>query len=513
MLCAQCMTAQAVFVPRLFLAPSVGALRRLRCNNKAELQMSTAQKMCGHRYDSLFAYTTHKKVKIRDARLGMLHYSLILSIVFYIVVYQLIRQLGYLKFIAAQNTVRLKLWQPTANCDPNDASCEDSFTPSSQLHYCCSQNSSCKKEDGECGCDYSGTSFPTYECTWLSGGDAGSVHQSSISVATFTEEYFQTLDSSCFSSFPDAAPSCSKVWNISRGKKVFTADVEEFTLLLDHSVVSASGIVKTSRTMDGMLYVGTAGDTRSSSRAKDIQNQLCSSRPDAMTEAIDGSPTSTAPCFLKPEQTSRGLDYFKVGVLLQAMGVSLEEESYEGSGKQNRLDGLAANIVIEYSNSLPWYGMRNISYVYKPSEIPGSTYETNSLMWTDLKGSSRKKRKQSGILFEVRPGGTLATFNFTQLLFQLTTSITLLAMATVGVDILAQYVLQHRHFYGEALCDDDDIDFDQLRYLEEQDDKVILGELRGMNLQETGTKHRRILRLLAHGWNQAPASEDSSTTS
>eukprot|EP00438_Fugacium_kawagutii_P011124 Skav225811 [mRNA] locus=scaffold4730:30294:31641:- [translate_table: standard] len=38
---------------------------------------------------------------------------------------------------------------------------------------------------------------------------------------------------------------------------------------------------------------------------------------------------------------------------------------------------------------------------------------------------------RSSVLFEVRPSGQLAVFDFTQLLLQLTTSLTLLALATV----------------------------------------------------------------------------------
>lgn len=94
------------------------------------------------------------------------------------------------------------------------------------------------------------------------------------------------------------------------------------------------------------------------------------------------------------------------------------------------------------------------------------------------------------------------------MLFQLTTSLTLLAMATVGVNLLAQYVLRMRHFYSEALYDRT-ADFSDLLHLEQQPDSVIEEELRRRNLPLTGTKYLRILRLAEHGWRPRQPVSDS----
>jgi len=418
-------------------------------------------------------------------------------IVVYILVYQLIGNLGYLKFNDAQNTVRLTLQEPTAGCNPNDAGCKDAFTPLSQLSYCCASNSSCvHNADGSCSCDYR-TAFKDYNCTWMSGTSAAAIRESSIVVSTFVHEYALTLNTSCFTSYPSAATSCDELYKVEEKAQVFTADVESFTLLIDHSVTSPkSGLATTSRDMKGLLFVGSNGNDGSEANA--IKEALCGSA-DAVDAPRGGRPTDQAPCYVIPDSAD-GLDFFAVGTLLQATGVSLESESYPGSGHSARYEGVTINLNIEYSNSIPWHGLQaNISYLYKPSVIPRSTFKTTEVTPLALDGTHLLKKSVHGILFEVWPAGQLATFDFTQLLLQLTTSLTLLALATVGVNILAQYVLRYRHYYSEALYDRT-ADFDNISFLERQSDDRLRQELRERNLQETGTRERMILRLLDYGY-------------
>ncbi|CAE7340804.1 p2xA [Symbiodinium sp. CCMP2456] len=453
---------------------------------------------CGVDLHNLFAYSTTKYIVIRDARLGLLHYTLMFFIVVYILVYQLIGNLGYLKFNDAQNTVRLTLQEPTAGCNPNDTGCKDSFAPLSHLPYCCAQNSSCKtNDDGSCSCDYR-PAFKDYNCTWMSGTSAAAIRESSIVVSTFTHEYTMTLNTSCFTSYPAAAESCDELYIVQEKAQVFTADVESFTLLIDHSVTSPkSGLATTSRDMKGLLFVGPNGNDGSEATA--LKDGLCSSAADAVDAPRNGRTTNKAPCYLKPNSAG-GLDFFAVGTLLQATGVSLESESYPGSGHSTRYEGITINLNIDYSNSVPWHGLQeNISYLYKPSVIPRSTFKTTEASPLSPDGLHVLKKSLHGLLFEVRAGGQLATFDFTQLLLQLTTSLTLLALATVGVNIMAQYVLRYRHYYSEALYDRT-ADFDNISFLERQSDEQLRQELRDRNLPASGPRERMILRLMEYGY-------------
>merc|ERR1712187_916069 len=162
-------------------------------------------------------------------------------------------------------------------------------------------------------------------------------------------------------------------------------------------------------------------------------------------------------------------------------------------------------LVIEYSNTEFWKGLTSTRYVYTPSILMGTTYKTTAEVSTQYPGS-RVKKDIHGILFQVQPGGQLAVFDFTQLLLQLTTSLTLLAMAAVGVNILAQYVLRNRHFYNEALFDRT-VDFSKLTCCDNLPDAHIEEELRKRNLPISGSRHLRILRLLEHGWRPSAATD------
>ncbi|CAJ1337196.1 unnamed protein product [Effrenium voratum] len=480
------MTVKALsgrLVPQSSFRPAAAMVLRCCCGRRNCLPDT----ICGTDVSDLFAYSTTKYIKIRDARLG------------------------YLKFNDAQNSVRLTLQEPTLDsCNPNDADCKDAFPPLSQLPYCCAQNSSCKANaDGSCSCDYR-PSFKDYNCTLLSGTDASVIQESSIIVGTFTHEYIQTLNSSCFSTYPSALDSCDDLWLMSEQAQVFTAGVEDYTVLIDHSVTSPkSGLAMSSRTLQGTLFVGPNGNDDDAAKA--IKDAVCS-LPGAKTAPDGGSTTDRSPCYLRPSSVA-GLDFFPVGTLLKAAGVSLESESYPGSGHSARYDGICINLIIDYSNSKAWHGLQtNISYVYKPAVIPQSTFKTTVLSPLSTDGHKMLKKNMHGIFFNVQPGGQLAVFDFTQLLLQLTTSLTLLAMATVGVNILAQYVLRYRHYYSEALYDRT-ADFDNITFLERQSDDCLRQELQERNLPQTGTRERMILRLMDYGYRPSSNRSCTPTTS
>eukprot|EP00434_Breviolum_minutum_P033180 symbB.v1.2.029359.t1/scaffold3205.1/size61222/1 len=258
-----------------------------------------------------------------------------------------------------------------------------------------------------------------------------------------------------------------------------------------------------------MLFVGNNGNDDSSAKA--IKDGLCQSTSNAVTAPEGGINADRSPCYIPPNLAA-GLDYFSIGTLLQATGVTLEGESYPGSGHSARYEGLTINLLIDYSNSKDWHGLQeNISYLYKPSVVPQSTFKTTVLSPLSLSGSKRLKKDVHGVLFEVRPSGQLAVFDFTQLLLQLTTSLTLLALATVGVNILAQYVLRYRHYYSEALYDRT-ADFDNISFLEAQSEDQLKQELRDRNLPTTGTRERMILRLMEYGYRPSSSRSISRTS-
>lgn len=452
-----------------------------------------------------FSYTTTKSVTIRDFRLGIIHYSLLICIVIYIVVFQLWANLGYLKMSPVVNSIRLTLQQPTQKCNPNKPWCRDNFKPLSQLPYCCAANSSCVAGPKEsCICDFQpGKLFNNYPCTWLGGDDAGIVQGNSISVTTLTHEYHLRLNDTCFTNFPNATNECGKAWIVESDTLAFTADAESYTVLIDHSVtVPGTRLALTSQKMKGLLEV-QAGSK--------LQEKLCATSEGAVDSDVGGQPTTKAPCFVQPTMTPNGLDYFPLGVLLAAAGVDLDTVSSEGDTSV-RYEGMIMNVEIFYTNTQPWRGLKDPRYVYRVSTIPEATHK--AVQSVELKYPTKRiKRDLHGVLIDVRPGGQLAVFNFTELLLQLTTSLTLLAMATVGVNILAQYVLKHRNYYNAALIESTDMS--RLEMLECFDHKALVEEAKKMGIAPKDDTHSLALQLLEHGWPRShpQASGSSGSTS
>lgn len=461
--------------------------------------------------DDAFAYTAAKSVRIRDMRLGLLHYTLMTGIFAYIVVYQLIYNWGYLKFSDPKAAVRLTMQQPTVDqCNPNNDTCHDDFVALDQLPYCCPMwnNASCTNNpDGSCSCDFR-PNFRNYNCTYLDGADVQTTRESSIFVSTFTHAYSQKRNADCFSSVSAGNNECKKLWlpsdNVSPSDTMaFTANIEDYTLLIDHSVTGSDGSHSyTSRQMEGRLAITGSGPS---------QDRLCKSDPDATRAGWSwtgilfdtNESTNRAPCLLKPKSVPGipGADVFAISTLMEAMGAPLDNRSYEGSKHSRRYDGVVVKIAIQYHNVRLWRipTLATPYYFYNVSIINGSTYKEVDVVFTSFP-TERQKLDKHGILFEVSSAGQLASFSATNLLIQLTTSLTLMAMATVIVNVMAQYVLKFRHYYQESMYDVT-VDFSDLRRVHEMTDVQLETELRNRNLEpKPGPRQRRVTQLLEAGY-------------
>jgi hypothetical protein len=294
----------------------------------------------------------------------------------------------------------------------------------------------------------------------------------------------------------------------------FTANIEDYTLLIDHSVTGSDGDhAYTSRQMEGRLAITGNGPS---------QDLLCKSYPGATAAGTSwtgilfntGEPAVAAPCLLKPKAVPSipGADVFTISTLMEAMGVPLDNRSYEGSAHSRRYDGLVVKIAIQYHNVQLWRlsTLATPYYFYNVSIINGSTYKEVDVVFTNVP-TEREKLDKHGILFEVSSAGQLASFSATNLLIQLTTSLTLMAMATVVVNVMAQYVLKFRHYYQDALYDVT-VDFSDLRRVHEMTNDQIETELRNRNIEpRPGPRQRRVTRLLESGYE--PTSGDSSFVS
>eukprot|EP00931_Biecheleriopsis_adriatica_P062128 TRINITY_DN37404_c0_g1_i2.p1 TRINITY_DN37404_c0_g1~~TRINITY_DN37404_c0_g1_i2.p1 ORF type:complete len:413 (+),score=70.97 TRINITY_DN37404_c0_g1_i2:44-1240(+) len=384
--------------------------------------------ICGVDVDDIFTYDAPKTVRIRDARLGLLQYAAMFFIAVYIVVFELLWKNSYLKTRSVNSNIRMTLQQPTVNgCNPNTDDCLDSFNPAESLQYCCIDKCT-YKADGSCTCPW--RNFTNFQCQYVDGAGAAQANIDNIVINTFRHEYTQERNASC----SDAG--CSKLWLNSQTIGRFMADIEDFTLLVDHAVQNKElGIARTSRGMHGWLHVeGTSA----------VQRQLCRRAPVAMTQPLYGKNTTEAPCYIRPNHTKEAsLDYFTVGTLLQAMGLHLDGPSFAWTGHSLRYEGLTVTLKISYFDTWPWHGVLktddgtpSISYVYSLIPLKENPYKVTQLVYSDYP-TKRVKQDMHGIYLSVVAEGQLGIFDLQTLLITVTTSLTLLALAATLVKYLA----------------------------------------------------------------------------
>jgi len=368
-------------------------------------------------------------VNIQDARLGIFKMLLLFLIAVYIAVFQLWRDGGYLQTEKISGVARFTLQQPTVDsdnnsgCDPKNTGCVNDFSDPTTLSYC-SQSS----------LPYTGNKYP---CQFYE--HIGVEHMFESSIIVDTRITSQREDLVCES--PEDQ-TCPTVYNATGSETTnYAVDIEAFTVLFDTAVAATNlDITGQSSEMEGWLLV------------KD-NKAFCSSSPDARTGWGSATFTDTAPCYIKPNKTSANLDYFQVETLLQAAGSSLDSETSAGSGETYRESGVTLIMQVDYTNTLSWAGVADaIQYTYTPYLLGSTSFKMYDAVYSGANDyrQNRTLLNKHGVKIDLLQGGDLGAFSFQQLLLSLTTSLTLLAVATVVTDYVALYLLPDKERYDEA---------------------------------------------------------------
>jgi hypothetical protein len=279
-----------------------------------------------------------------------------------------------------------------------------------------------------------------------------------VLLTTRVAEYNQTKECS------DRAASCKKLWSndapMSTGVTSLIADMERYTLLLDHTVIAPTINVSASgRQCPGYLKV-----TKDALGWEDLCHHNSAVMPKDMTRTIAGG--IPAACYILPNTTydsktgnATGLDVFDINTLLAVSGIDLDGVS-PTNGRSIRYNGAVMVMNIRYQNWQKWQGTAFTSIQrYEgatPCEIPYE-YELSSVLDTASKRqeivyrnypNERVLLNEHGIRIFVLQTGSLAMFSLAQLLIAVTSSLTLLAVSGTLVDTLAIYVLPEKSFYS-----------------------------------------------------------------
>jgi len=192
--------------------------------------------------DELLAYQTPKVVRIKDRALGMLKYIFMLIIFCYVFVFQLAYKGSHFQLDQLSGVARVQLQHPTKRCNPMDVGCLANYSSLQQLPYC--------KQ-------YTGTNRSAIqsECQYFDALDLLIPMDSGYLVPSFIETYDQLPSCKPNASnnfkcdnkyeFVDKEGSAQKDSGRAEPRgQFFVADVEHFTLLVDHSFRVDTGSVE-----------------------------------------------------------------------------------------------------------------------------------------------------------------------------------------------------------------------------------------------------------------------------
>lgn len=392
-------------------------------------------------------YETVKYVNIKDARLATLRSVLLIGIVIYVGVFEMWAQGGWLEASPVVGVVRFSLQQPTVDsCDPSsDEDCKNAFASLEELTYC---------QQAASNSSYAGRVYP---CEIYEATNAQIVSEKSMAIITRAsareEELVCTQDQSV----------CPRTYNqTSTEHKFYTAQSEAFTILFDHAV-TASKICTGHNN-----YACSTESSKYHGRLRSTDHHLCAEAfavGQAYQQVRGEKRKASAPCYISPNSTSHGQDFFSLDVLLKAVNLSLDECNLALSNKKNattadvcqtyRETGGTILLNIFWSDFSSYRGMVEPHYYYSPQFLAGSSFKQNIPYYHSYR-SSRTLLNAHGIRVAVLLGGEYHQFNAIQFLVTLTTALGLLAVATTIVDALMLYVLPEKKRYQQAKYEEEE---------------------------------------------------------
>ena len=401
--------------------------------------------------DDVFAYRTSRTLRIRDRWLGLAYYVLVLGIFCYIFVYQVGIRQQYLREYDTVGVARLQLQQPTAPYRWADADAPycaggrgGGQAMGENYHY---PRTGTYEYNGSAG---GGVVAPQLGCLYLDENLA--VPQALDANAIFlTTRLSRTTQEVTPSPACDAMGHsyCSWAADANGTQSSFIADVEMFSIWIDHSVVvPALGISRTAAQMSG--YIEAAQDVDPCA----VYAPFAAGCPPFVAVGVQGK-----------------RDIVAVKTLLQAAGIaSLDQVSGTDDALSNetlRYGGLILVINIDYSNYYVNTGSFNTSdirYTYRVTVVRNSEFKAEQGQATggDLPAARRVLVDMHGVRIIVYFTSNVGAFDAQTLLINLTVSFGLISVAVLVIDFVSTTLLPLRHIYRQYK-ERVTIDFSELR--------------------------------------------------
>jgi len=350
-----------------------------------------------------------KSVKMKNTPLGVTKLSLQLFVlVAYVGMYCLIARKSYLSIATVTGIVRMQLQQPVRDCNPIDKGCRNNFADAETLPYC-NQSSLGNAHVVKERCEYL-DEFNVLPASTSDGSD-------SIFVPTRIKSINQKR----------LCKHCEQQFETTTVDTAYVADIENFTLLVDHSYSCA--------------------DLARRGEAKDMQGFLrpCLAPHDCQLIPLDNLPAMAK--FMKgeggdnktvadtrkfwnagsaiPTDSAYSLpvgDVFRLGYLLDLFNVDLDSGANETFNNQKnplsgsrRQEGFVIALQVHYSN---------FQYNTRPNQLPTiyeyrfdiaklTTYKTTTVK-EDEDAKQRTITDWHGVLFRSYQSGQMGAFSWRQ---------------------------------------------------------------------------------------------------
>eukprot|EP00729_Bicosta_minor_P002444 gene2444-16107_t len=363
-------------------------------------------------WNNALSYSTLKVVKVRDWRLGLLHYLFQVGIAAYVIGYAVLYERGFMfKEQIVGGSVTLNSQAPPrtnaaafySNGGVGGAYSyySNGLLKNANNSFCCdSAVESCKNgtqlqnaSDSQLPCLYWGEGMAEYPAPT----NAELVLTSRVSISTET-----------------AAEGCTSAAS-------FIYNFEDFTIRIRHGVrgqqVNKEGISTGDGAIPGKLVDGAGNKIRF--------------WPDPQ------------PFVGQPQNQSRSGDIVSVTQLLQA---NEDTSATAGNGAISpRYDGI--NVIVNIRYEMVGILGNTLEYTYEPRRLSNLEYKIEEAVYSNA-GVSRTIYNRHGVRFIFIQTGVVGSFDLTDLLITLVTGLGLLAVATTFVDFTMSYILQGRDVYN-----------------------------------------------------------------
>lgn len=377
--------------------------------------------------DEILGYTSVRRVKIRDRRLGFMFLFGVGLIFSYVIGYNVYGQQLYRKSGDILGNTRLQL-------NRMDSSLQSIVNTSI---YC--------GEPGTAGTVFNGPGaipFERYPCSYLDPYDSvwPSTEVAAMFISTRITRQNMTLPGNCSNSlYIPSTPSCNYV-NDGPNVTYYVADIEMSTLQLEHLFTAPQlGISRASVEMQGKLV--------------DNQNNIIDPCDDYRVLNVP-CPSSTVGIGIKGRS-----DNIPLITLLRAAGIpSLDIQSgstYPLNNITLRQAGFALLVTIAYSNyRTDTHSMdeSTVMYTISVDNVPDLEFSGTEVLPNPGAGTmQRTTLERHGIRIIVRQSGTVGVFDAATLLVTANTIIGLLAVVKAVVDFISTRFMPARHIYSQYL--------------------------------------------------------------